>query len=333
MRVQRSYSSFTEAYYDLVRELTEDYTYESAPRGMKVREKLGVTFELTDPRDRLLYVRERDFGLAYSLAEIVWYLVANDKTEWIANYAPFWKGITDDGVTANSAYGARLFREHPRIAGGMLTQYEYALDELRKDRDSRRAVMHIRTPCDSMPGAAVKDMPCTLTLQPFIRDDALHMVVNMRSSDLILGIAYDVPFFTLLQEMMAIELGVGLGRYIHTSNSLHVYEKHFQMCDDILRARGLIYRSQPPMPPLSQYTPLNAAHLIDVAQAEARAATTSDELDSILERTLGAHGLDPYWHDWIRVLLMHRARKLKLHAWFEKTRESLDFDGFKAFDR
>lgn len=329
----RVYGSFTEAYYDLVGELTHGYTYVSSPRGMEVREKLGVTFELTDPRARLPYVPERDFGLAYSLAEIVWYLIGNDETDWIANYAPFWKGITDDGVTANSAYGARLFRPHPRIAGGKLTQWDYALDELKRDPDSRRAVMHIRTPCDSVAGAATKDMPCTLSLHPFIRGGKLDMVVNMRSSDLILGIAYDVPFFTLLQEMLANELGVRLGSYVHTSNSLHVYEKHYTMCDDILRCEGLIYSPWPSMPSLPKTDVFAAARCLDIVQREARTSLTAEHLDAALAGFMSIVDLDPYWHDWARVLLMHRARKLKLDGWFEKTRASLDFDGFKVFGR
>ena len=57
----------------------------------------------------------------------------------------------------------------------------------------------------------------------------------MRSSDVILGIAYDVPAFTLFQEILANELGVGLGTYTHVSNSLHIYEKHFEMAEKMLQ--------------------------------------------------------------------------------------------------
>ena len=68
-----------------------------------------------------------------------------------------------------------------------------------------------------------------IALQFFIRDDKLQLVANMRSSDLVLGISYDVPAFTFLQELMARELGIEVGTYIHVSNSLHVYEKHFDL--------------------------------------------------------------------------------------------------------
>jgi len=56
----------------------------------------------------------------------------------------------------------------------------------------------------------------------------------MRSSDVIFGIAYDVPAFTLFQEILANELGVGIGTYTHVSNSLHIYERHFELAEKIL---------------------------------------------------------------------------------------------------
>ena len=326
---RRVYSTFTECYHSLIDELTNDYTYESAPRGMKIREKLGVTFELTNPRDRLPFIPEREFGLGYCIAECVWYLAGSNETDWIANYAPFWRGISDDGVTANSAYGARLFKPHPRIAGNKLaSQWKYAIDELKRDPDSRRAVMHVRTPCDSLPGAADKDMPCTLTLHPFLRDGKLHMVASMRSSDLILGIAYDIPFFTLLQELMAAELGVGLGSYIHTSNSLHVYEKHYSMCDAILHGANNTHHGAPiPPVPSGHFAPV--AGMLDVIQARARACDDPSKLVAIVNDS----PLVGYWDDWARILVMHRARKLKAPDVFEHLRNSLEFSGYRQFDR
>ncbi len=327
---RRVYQTFTACYYDLVEELMNDFTYESAPRGMQIKEKLGVTFELTNPRNRLPYIPEREFGMAYCIAECVWYLTARNDTDWIANYAPFWRGISDDGKTANSAYGARLFRPHPRIAVGQLSsQWRYAIDELKRDSDSRRAVMHIRTPCDSMPGAADKDMPCTLTLHPFVRDGKLHLVANMRSSDLILGIAYDVPFFTLLQELMAAELGVGLGSYIHTSNSLHVYEKHYKMCDAIIAGKDTHSSERLEMPAVPSAGFEAPVGMLDIIQARARMCDDPSKLIAIVNES----PLVGYWDDWARILVMHRARKLKALDVFEQLRNSLEFKGYSLFDR
>jgi len=314
-----AFENFTQAYYALVDATYNGYEYETAPRGMKIRENLFASFVITNPRDRLLYVPERNFPLDYVMAEILWYISGNNKTEWISNYSAFWKNISDDGVTANSAYGARIFKAHEYhgvFGDGVLdcsrTQWKYVIDELKKDPASRRAVIHIRQPQDSY--FAQKDVPCTLSLQFFIRDEKLHLVVQMRSNDLILGTALDVPAFTFMQEMMALELGVELGYYYHTSNSLHVYERHYEMCEKILANAGENKLVATPMPALPGQPPVGTlmehermARLCVTPEDLMRLGNSARLLDNVL------------WTDWVHILCAHRAKKLELkdlEKWF-----------------
>jgi len=228
----RIFDNFTECYISLLDEVYNSYDFISSPRNQKIKEKLGVAFTIKNPRHRYPFVLGRKFSPTYLAAELLWYLSGDNCTTWISKYSKFWSRISDDGKTANSAYGARLFRENPVIAGGRLNQWKYIKSELLRDPDSRRAVMHIRVPDDSID--AKLDVPCTLALQFFIRNEKLHMITSMRSSDLIFGIAYDIPAFTFFQEILALDLGVDVGSYTHMSNSLHIYERHFSMVEDIL---------------------------------------------------------------------------------------------------
>jgi thymidylate synthase len=231
----------------------------------------------------------------------------NSTTAWISRYAPFWKNITDDGVNANSAYGSRIFHRHPRIASGNIVQWNYIKEELQKDPDSRRAVIHIRTPNDSIVDS--KDVPCTLSLQFFVRDNKLHLHVSMRSSDIILGLAYDVPAFTIMQEVMANELGVGLGHYVHTSNSLHCYEKDFKMLQDIANADIPRTSVMKPLPhPFPTYALTKMEEVVSSADEEsirARLISTTSFIPSDADDlTLNL------LRDWSCVLTARRLRKM-----------------------
>jgi thymidylate synthase len=66
-----------------------------------------------------------------------------------------------------------------------------------------------------------------------VRDNKLYMHTFMRSNDLVWGFQYDVFFFTLIQEIMANELNVELGSYNHTATSFHVYERHFDLIEEM----------------------------------------------------------------------------------------------------
>jgi len=233
----RTFDNFTECYISLLDEVYNSCDFVSSPRNQKVKEKLGVAFRIKDPLHRYPFVEGRKFSSTYLAAELLWYLSGDNSTSWISKYSKFWSRISDDGTTANSAYGARLFKTSPVIANSRFSQWEYIKEELSRDPDSRRAVMHIRVPSDSID--AKLDVPCTLSLQFFIRNNELHMITNMRSSDLIFGIAYDIPAFTFFQEMLAVDLGVGIGTYTHVSNSLHIYERHFSMAEEILNNENI----------------------------------------------------------------------------------------------
>lgn len=323
--------SFTSVYYDLLRSVMRDPEHVSKPRGLEVREKLCYKFTLTNPRDRLPYLHERNYSLSYFVAESLWYLAGLDSTEWISRYSAFWKKISDDGVTANSAYGARIFKRHNMIssfpAGNDWNQWDYVIDELRRDPDSRRAVIHIRVPQDSY--LASLDVPCTLSLQFFLRNDELHMVVSMRSSDALLGIGNDIPAFTIFQELMTLDLSeklgktIKLGSYMHVSNSLHIYEKDYETVNKIISStRPMGSMAMPPMPgkpPVEQL--LYFEH--EVRQPNADIVRVLDANSS---------GID-YWDDWMKLLASHWANKRGDVQLQQSLISSTSFQGYHFFSR
>lgn len=112
-----------------------------------------------------------------------------------------------------------------------ISQWQWAKKCLVSDKDSRQAIMHYNSTKHQYAG--IKDFPCTIYNQFFIRDNKLHLSCSMRSSDVYFGITYDFPFFMLLMQCMRLELlefypTLELGQYTHTSGSFHIYEKDFE---------------------------------------------------------------------------------------------------------
>jgi thymidylate synthase len=88
-------------------------------------------------------------------------------------------------------------------------------------------------------------MPCTAIWQFILRGESydlhvpqleepikevrpkLHMLVYMRSWDLVWGLSYDVPCFVANQMALAKSLGAEIGSYVHVAGSAHIYERHF----------------------------------------------------------------------------------------------------------
>lgn len=319
------YQNFTQCYYDLTRQVYEHPDFVCAPRGQPIKEKLGITFELADPRNRLPYIPERNYSIAYQLGELLWVMAGRNDVEWIATYSPFWLNVTDDGSTSSSAPGYRIFKNHPRIDNGSHVQYERILSELRSDRDSRRAIIYLTQPTDHF--ASKLDIGCATNTQFFIRNDKLYQIVNMRSSDLILGLPYDVGIFTMLQEMLALDLGVGLGTYVHHSNSEHIYSRNDEVAEAVINSKEM-YIDCPPMPTLTSRPPVDK--LLEF-EGHCRAAETSEQLTQLHDQ-IKSSDVDTYWHDWMRVFVGHRAKKIDRDL-KKRIYSSFDFEGFKRFKK
>jgi len=330
------YENFTEAYVDIIKDLYIKPEFSSSPRGLNIKEILSYQFRITNPRNRIPYVQGRDLSVHYMIAELLWYLSGNDSTDWISNYSSFWSKISDDGKTANSAYGARIFKPHKRISSTInetWTQWDYIINELKQDPDSRRAVVHIRSPQDSI--LASLDMPCTLSLQFFLRNDKVHMVTSMRSSDVILGLAYDVPAFTIFQELLALQLTqelcrpIGLGTYTHLSASLHLYERHFKMAEKILEEdKKQDYRNVLEMHQMPSNPPINELMGIE---ADIKRTNSLSSITMVLGRAETKLDNQDYWMDWCKILSSHRAIKLGDKRTGNDILLSTKFEGYKYF--
>lgn len=211
-----------------------------SPRGSTIREALAVQLVLEDPTKRLINNPARDSNYGFAVGEFLWYWAARNDLQTMLYYNKRMGSFSDDGITLNSAYGHRL--KSP-VDMTVLSQWELAIETLVKDPDSRRAVMTIYSPWD-MHRAVVdgsKDVPCTLSLQFFIRDEQLHLHVVMRSNDVMWGLTYDLFSFTLFQECMLLALQergyrfLRLGRYFHTAGSMHIYDRHFELAERVAK--------------------------------------------------------------------------------------------------
>ena len=198
---------------------------ESSPRDMKTKEIFAPRIEIKDPKKRWLTSRVRNADIVYGIGEFFWYMSATNELDYIQYYAPSIGKYSDDGKTLNSGYGFRIFNK-------WYDQWQNVIEILTNDPDSRQAIIFIRCPEDGK--LDTKDSVCTNTLQFFIRDNKLIMITNMRSNDLMVGFVYDVFCFTMMQELMALQLGVELGSYIHIPNSLHIYEPWFDRANEIV---------------------------------------------------------------------------------------------------
>lgn len=271
--------------------------YSSPTRG-PVSELTGILLKLSNPRARLSRTEGR--GLLFScLGELLWYLAKTDDLDFIAYYVPKYRLDSEDGRTLHGAYGPRLFRREN------INQIDNVISLLRRKPDSRRAVVQLFDASDI--AQHHKEIPCTCTLQFMIRRGRLHMFTSMRSNDAFLGLPHDVFAFTMIQEILARDLGVELGEYKQAVGNLHLYEV------DRKRAQKLVdegwQRTDLAMPPMPNGQPWSSIERILEVEKIIRQGMWFD-FENL--------ALDDYWKDMVRLLRIYR--KYKDKDWSEIVR-------------
>lgn len=119
--------------------------------------------------------------------------------------------------------GKWSYTYHSRMAA----QIPFIIEELRRNPDSRRAVIDIRSPEDM----GSSDPACLQHIQYYIRKGKLHCKVLFRSNDACKATFMNAFALIMLQKRIADELGVPVGSYTHRANSFHCYEKDFGMLE------------------------------------------------------------------------------------------------------
>lgn len=233
MRIYKEQNA-ADAYDLLLNDLYNNPEYITAPRGEKIKEVINVSIEIDNPLLNLYFNEERSSPTKYICAELVWYFSGQKSVDWISKYAKMWNYLQDDNGNVNSAYGNLIFTEKNEYG---YSQYQWALDSLKKDKDTRQAFLHFNKEKHQYNGN--KDQVCTMYGIFHIRNNKLNFTVSMRSNDVIYGLMTDFAFFSVLQQQMHRHLlkyypELELGTYTHISNSMHLYEKHFQLVEKML---------------------------------------------------------------------------------------------------
>ena len=128
-------------------------------------------------------------------------------------------------------YHERLF-EYRLPDGSVFDQIQGAIDKLKAVPHTRRAQAVTWQVWNDM---NIADPACLQRMWFRIADGKLHMNVHMRSNDAFKAAFMNMFAFTELQAMVAREVGVLPGEYMHIADSFHIYGSYFSEFEGFLK--------------------------------------------------------------------------------------------------
>jgi len=213
----------------------ENFSWDKS--GVKTIELIGASFHADEPSI---------FGTPneeYIADELRWYDSMSTNIHDIRSEGEppaAWKYSANEHGEINSNYGTLIHSDK------YFNQYGQALDELLHNMDTRRATMVYTRPSiwTEYNENGKNDFICTNAVTYYLRDGAIHAVVQMRSNDVVFGYKNDYAWQLHVLKSLVDDYNycyldnaadadyrkeMVVGNIIWQVQNLHVYERHFDL--------------------------------------------------------------------------------------------------------
>ena len=112
-----------------------------------------------------------------------------------------------------------------------VNQLQRVIEEIKSNPTSRRLVIDNWSAYDLEHQALPA---CHAFVQFYVNDGKLSCLMYQRSVDVMLGLPYNIAFYSLLTHMIAHVTGLEVGEFIHCGGDTHIYNNLMSMADEVL---------------------------------------------------------------------------------------------------
>lgn len=181
----------------------------------------GIFFKLDNSKDDAFLLTTKHVAWKAAVKEMYWiYIMQSNKVKDLQDMGTrIWDEWAKEDGTIGPAYGAIISK--PTF--GYNNQLEYVVETLKKDPNSRRVMINLWD-VDKLHEMALT--PCCYNLIFNVLDGKLYMQLNIRSSDVALGLPFNIFQFQVLHKLIAHECKVEPADMIVMISNLHYYDRH-----------------------------------------------------------------------------------------------------------
>jgi len=214
-------------YFALINKvLTEGVKRDKERTGVGTLGIFGANLELNLKAGFPLFTHRRIFYKGV-IGELIAFLRghtnANDFKSLGCNY---WDAWAEENGNLGPIYGYQ-WRNY---SGFNIDQLKNVIEEAKVNPESRRLYVTAWNPIDANKMAL---LPCFHGFQIFINNNHLSLLVNMRSSDVMIGLPSDILFHSLLMLVLSNELDITPHKLIFNLGDAHIYNNHLQFAKTV----------------------------------------------------------------------------------------------------
>lgn len=154
--------------------------------------------------------------------ELIWFLRGDTSIAYLLdNNVNIWNAWADAKGNVGKIYGYQWAKQLPNI-----------IQEIKSNPNSRRLLVNAWQIND------LQDMalpPCHYAFQFSVTNGKLSTLVSMRSSDVFLGLPYNIASYALLTHIVAKVCKLDVGTLTLNLGDTHIYANHVKQCNEIIK--------------------------------------------------------------------------------------------------
>lgn len=167
--------------------------------------------------------------------ELKWFLSGSDNIQYLNSHnVNIWNEWADESKSIGPMYGSQW----TNWGGKNINQIDHALDELRNNPNSRRIIISSWNP-EFLPDATIPPhanvslgkmalAPCHVLIHFIVHNGKLCCCFYQRSSDVFLGLPYNIASYALLTHLVAQQVNLPVGELICYLGDCHLYVNHIE---------------------------------------------------------------------------------------------------------
>jgi thymidylate synthase len=227
-------------YQDLIKTILSEGVFKPNRTGIDTVSFFSAFYKIDLSKGFPLLTTKKMDGYRWNslIYEFLWYLSGEEHIRNLRNNTKIWDAWSNDKGELQTAYG-RFWRRFPLPESGLsgevwadndwvkqeetgktFDQIKYVIDSLKKTPWSRRIIVSAWHPGN----AAVSLLPpCHYSFVFSVHEKKLNLHLTQRSGDAALGIPFNIAAYSMLNIIVAQEVGLIPGSFAHSIVDSHIY--------------------------------------------------------------------------------------------------------------
>lgn len=175
----------------------------------------------------LLTTKKMPFNIL--LHELLWFISGDSNIKYLQDHnIHYWDDFADKNLNLGPVYGVQ-WRRWPDPKGGEIDQLQWAIEQIKTNPHSKAIVVSAWNAADL---AAMRLPPCHTMFQFDVTGGKLRMQLYQRSSDVFLGLPFNIAQYSMLLHMVAHVTGLEPRELIVSIGNAHLYQNHIEQAKE-----------------------------------------------------------------------------------------------------